>query len=458
LNIEGAKAGFWTNPSVRALAADADPVVRIIDEAKNLVFRALEDGWKGPPFDPFWLASYRGLSVVPRGDIPDARLVASSKEHTIIEYNPNHSRTRVRFSLAHEIGHTLFPDYPETTRNRLQLVQERSDEWQLELLCNLAAAEILMPSGPIMSELEGEISIDKLMSLSRRFEVSPEAFLIRTVRTTSQPISIFAAARSGDESNAVYRLDYCIAANSSSIKIPTGLLIPVNSVLKDCTAIGFTAKGAEVWNGSEMMVDCVGIPPYPRRTFPRVVGLLREENQITAEPLTISYLKGDVTEPRGTGNRIVAHIVNDKSSSWGAGAASAIGKRWPAVQSDFRNWSIARREEFELGVIHQFEISDDLWIISMVAQHGYGQSSKPRIRYSALRNCLLQLSNIASEYHASVHMPRIGTGFAGGNWDVIEDIISETLLSRGVKVTVYDLPSNKEKSQTFLDSTLDPPV
>ncbi|MGA1975790.1 MAG: ImmA/IrrE family metallo-endopeptidase [Conexivisphaerales archaeon] len=449
---------FWTNPSVRALAADADPIAFVTEKAKSLVFRAVEDGWQGPPFDPFWLAKYCGLSAVPRNDIPDARLVALTKANTVIEYNPNQPRARVRFSVAHEIGHTLFPDYPETTRNRMQLLQERGnerlrpDEWQLELLCNLAAAEILMPSGFIVDEVDGEISIERLMSLWQRFDVSPEAFLIRIASATNQPVSIFAAARLDDGSLSDFRLDYCIPSPLSPVRMAPGLRIPNDTVLKECTAIGFTAKGMERWGGTEVLVECVGIPPYPGRTYPRVVGFLRPRNQVASEQLAIAYVKGDITQPRGTGQRIIAHIVNDKSSIWGAGAALAIAKRWPEAQSDFKNWSIAKREDFDLGVVHECKVSDDLWVVSMVAQHGFGQSTKPRIRYFALRDCLLRLGTFASGRQASVHMPRIGTGFAGGNWKIIEDLIMETLISRGVRVLVYDLPRSREESQMFLDS------
>jgi hypothetical protein len=39
-----------------------------------------------------------------------------------------------------------------------------------------------------------------------------------------------------------------------------------------------------------------------------------------------------------------------------------------------------------------------------------------------------------------VHMPRIGCGLAGGQWEEIEPIIETTLGAKGVAVTVYDLP------------------
>jgi len=449
---QGAESGFWTNPSVRALASGGDPIANVGEKAKELVFRAVENGWDGPPFNPFWLAQFCGLEILPRDDIPDARLVAQGKGKAVIEYNPNQPRSRIRFSVAHEIGHTLFPDYQQTTRNRLKLLTSRPDEWQLELLCNIAAAEMLMPSGSIAKEMVGGFSIEKLMSLWREYEVSPEALLIRTARSTNQPVSVFAAARAGDETTPTYRLDYCIPSRSSQIEIAPGTTIPDGSILQECTAIGYTAKGMVQWWGRELNLECVGIPPYPGRIFPRVVGFLSERDGLVPEQMEVLYLRGDVTLPRGEGSKIVSHIVNDKSSTWGAGAARAIGDRWPSAHGDFKNWTMARREEFELGTIHEFDVSDNLAVVSMVAQHGYGESLKPRIRYAALRDCLSKLSEIAISRQASVHMPKIGTGFAGGNWRVIEDLIVEALISRGIKVTVYELPRTTEASQTFLDS------
>ncbi|MEV4807251.1 hypothetical protein AB0K18_45260 [Nonomuraea sp. NPDC049421] len=42
-------------------------------------------------------------------------------------------------------------------------------------------------------------------------------------------------------------------------------------------------------------------------------------------------------------------------------------------------------------------------------------------------------------YQASVHLPRIGTGLAGGSCDVIEPLIRQHLADHGISMTVYDL-------------------
>ncbi len=75
----------------------------------------------------------------------------------------------------------------------------------------------------------------------------------------------------------------------------------------------------------------------------------------------------------------------------------------------------------------------------MVGQHGMGgRGSTPPIRYEAVEQCLAKLADKARELNASVHMPRIGCGLAGGKWDLIEPLIVKTLSEKDVPVTVYD--------------------
>src|SRR5262249_6210057 len=107
----------WTHPSVSLFAHGEDPVVEVERRAPELALRAMDEGWTGPPFDPFWLAEWLRIPLEARGDIPDARLVPSGQA-SVLQYNPMRPRGRLRFSVAHEIAHTLFPDHAERVRNR----------------------------------------------------------------------------------------------------------------------------------------------------------------------------------------------------------------------------------------------------------------------------------------------------------------------------------------------------
>jgi O-acetyl-ADP-ribose deacetylase (regulator of RNase III) len=319
----------------------------------------------------------------------------------------------------------------------------RDDDWQLELLCNIAAGEFLMPIGTAM-ELEREpINIETILRLQRQYDVSTEAISLRLVNLTSEPCTIFVAARTSEGKGDSFRIDYSIASRTSTLNIPSGLEISGKTVLSDCIAIGYTAKQIEHWPSlPKMNIECIGIPPYPRSRWPRIVGIACIQTHKPLNILRIKYVYGDALEARGTGSRIIAHIVNDKTPNWGAGFPRVLKSKWPSVQEDFRTWALSSSKNLSLGEVHLTPVSDDLNIVHMIAQHGYGPSRKPRIRYVALKTCLEKLAEIALNQSASIHMPRIGTGQAGGYWSVIAELIDMTLIKQNIEVTIYDLPSS----------------
>ena len=56
---------YWTHPSISAIGDESDPIHFITESARDLVYRAIESGWQGPPFDPFQLANFAGIKVLP---------------------------------------------------------------------------------------------------------------------------------------------------------------------------------------------------------------------------------------------------------------------------------------------------------------------------------------------------------------------------------------------------------
>jgi O-acetyl-ADP-ribose deacetylase (regulator of RNase III) len=439
--VTGQKIVYWTNPSVHQFAGNSDPIELITKKAREEILRAIQAGWQGPPFDPFRLADFLEIPTIPREDVLDARIIPSGPQRVQIEFNPNRPRGRVRFSIAHEIAHTLFPDCIENVRSRGQTMVARNDDWQLELLCNIAAAEFLMPVG---GEIDSStpVTIDNLVRLQKEFDVSTEAISVRLAKVTLEPCTIFAAARVADiESIQTYRVDYSIPSRASTIELPRGLEIQ-DTILSQCTAVGYTSKGKQrgISKFRELYLECVGIPPYPGRNYPRVIAIARHDNGKAVKALSITSLRGNALEPRGKVPRIIAQIVNDKTPNWGAGFARAVRNKYPSVQKDFKEWAVMHRDKFSLGNTYTSMTSNELYVVNMIAQHGYGESVKPRIRYAALKDCLHQLREIAVSKRASVHMPRIGTGYAGGNWNYILELIDEILVRNGIDVTIYTLP------------------
>ncbi|HBI42715.1 MAG TPA: hypothetical protein DDY78_07645 [Planctomycetales bacterium] len=440
---------FWTHPSILRLARPSDPVGCITQKARDLVFDAIEAGWSGPPFDPFALADHLKLPVIPREDILDARTIPMEGEGVQIEFNPNRPSGRIRFSIAHEVAHTLFPDCQERVRNRAAREHMLGDDWQLELLCNVAAAELLMPIGSFPDLKDKARSIDSLMELRKQYDVSTEALLLRVVRLTDAACTMFCASRrdQGDASDR-YRIDYAVGSRSWSHSLASGVLLPVSTIMRECTAIGFTAKGDEQWPGipPKLHVEAVGIPPFPKHRYPRVVGIAQVPDGLTTARPRITYLRGDATRPRGLGLRIICHVVNDKTPRWGGGFALGVRRGFSDVQQDFMSWAEQHADLFTLGNAQLCNVDDTLAIFSMICQKGYGSSRTPRVRYAAMKTCLDRLGDIAVTSAASIHMPRIGCGQAGGAWDIVSELIDESLCSRGISVTVYDLPGSDSGS------------
>lgn len=152
----------------------------------------------------------------------------------------------------------------------------------------------------------------------------------------------------------------------------------------------------------------------------------------------IKTVKGDATTPSGVGNKFIVHICNDMGG-WGKGFVVAISRRWKEPEAQFRAW-YKNGEGFELGAVQLVKVTDDTFVANMIGQHNIYNAADgtPPIRYEALSTALGKVCELAKEYQASVHMPRIGAGLAGGDWAKITAIIDEKLCQHGVDVTVYE--------------------
>lgn len=155
----------------------------------------------------------------------------------------------------------------------------------------------------------------------------------------------------------------------------------------------------------------------------------------------IKYVKGDATKPIGKGQKIIVHVCND-IGAWGAGFVLALSKLWKEPEATYRALS-----NYILGDIHLIRVEKDIFVCNLIGQEGtisrpvrIGKPLPP-VRYVAIESGLKELATMLNMGDkpklASVHMPMIGSGLAGGNWNIIERIIEETLCAEGISVTVY---------------------
>ncbi len=147
----------------------------------------------------------------------------------------------------------------------------------------------------------------------------------------------------------------------------------------------------------------------------------------------INYIKGDATSPVGPGTKIIVHVCNNVGA-WGAGFTGALSKKWKDPEAVYRSINV---QDLKLGSSTLVGVEDDIWVANMIGQEGtIGMSERPPIRYTAVRQALLNINTVAHRTNASIHMPRIGCGLAGGKWEEIQKIIEDVV---SVDVYVYDL-------------------
>jgi len=154
----------------------------------------------------------------------------------------------------------------------------------------------------------------------------------------------------------------------------------------------------------------------------------------------IKYLHGDATKPQSETEIItIAHVCND-ANKFGSGFAAAIEKAYPGVRQEYIN-----RAPHRLGDVYDILVGEteyqSLYVAHMVAQiDPYPRDGSCKLQYHALETCLNHLKSTWDFYTSkntthSIHMPKIGAGLAGGDWNKIEKVIDTVL--EGLPVFVY---------------------
>ena len=451
----------WTHKSVLKLMEESgndDPIDEIKTRARKLVLKGFELGWDGPPYSPVQLAEYLGMEVTPNDAIIDAQIVPE-KNRFKIQYNPFQRPTRINFSVSHEIAHTLFSDCAEAIRNR---EAEPVENRQLEQLCNAAAAEIQLPYAIFSHDANScEPSIEGLIELATKYKASLESVFIRYTEVIDRPCAVLIGIF--QTSNKIV-IDYYKCSRQFAQTLPNKFEIPTTSKAYECSAPGWTSREQinwEMFGGEKYNMFAVGISPYRRDKKPRVAMLIlpSESYDLTPETGKIVLEIGDATKPRGTGKKIIAQVVNS-SAALGRGFGYSLAKNYPIIKDELKKWH-SDKKEFILGNSNLIKLNEDLYVFQMLAQKGiFAKGNEIPLKYSELRKCLADLRETAIQLKCSIHMPAIGSGNAGGDWNIIIGMIHDELVNYDLKVNIYlfqGKPFNpKEKTSLTLfkeDST-----
>jgi Zn-dependent peptidase ImmA (M78 family) len=428
----------WRHKSVQNLIIESDnpdPIDEIKNKARKVVLYALQNGWSGPPFNAIELAKILNFDISPNDTIIDARTIALKNDKFLIEYNPFQKPTRMNFSIAHEIAHTLFSDCHEEIRNR---EDDPDENRELEQLCNIGASEFQLPYVIFPNDANEikDITLEGLMGLAQKYKSSLESIFIGFVMAIDRPCAIMFFTFQNEKELV---LDYHKPSPHFKPSIPNSFRIPKESKAYYCTTPGTTERETVMWDFLDTSYDAfyVGISPMRKENKARVgVILVPNSGKEKLQNRKISIEFGDATKPRGEGIKIIAQVVNT-SGGLGIGFGKSLAKNYPIIKEALKKWK-DKKVNFRLGKSQLVKVKEDIYIFQMLAQNGlFTKNGKIPLDYLSLQLCLAQLREEALKLGADVYMPLIGAGQAKGKWEIIEGLIYSELVNQNVKVNIY---------------------
>ena len=115
-------------------------------------------------------------------------------------------------------------------------------------------------------------------------------------------------------------------------------------------------------------------------------------------------------------------------------------------KGNYSAWLEYKNSRLHLGKIIWYDHSyvDDssyLLIANAITQKYYG-SDKRHVNYSAVVSCFEEALSKARAYDYDLHFPKIGAGLAGGDWNIIEQLINDCDPDDKVKKICWVLPEN----------------
>lgn len=152
----------------------------------------------------------------------------------------------------------------------------------------------------------------------------------------------------------------------------------------------------------------------------------------------LSYRSGDATYLETSGPAIIAHVCRD-DGNWRGSFCESLSRRWAEPESAYLLWSKQGSWEdqgFALGGVQLVPVTKKIQVANMIARRDTEGSQA--LRYGALETCLHKVLRMALAAQACLHMPCLGTGSGGGDWERLEAMLFKML--HPVDVVIYQGP------------------
>jgi Zn-dependent peptidase ImmA (M78 family) len=282
---EAVAVADWTEPLVRRLIDEndgAEPEQIIRDYADRLRRDACETKL---PINVDLIRSCLGIRRR-EGDYDFAgRIYAEESGQLVMNLRSTDSLERQRFTCAHELIHPAFPGFTLESRYRLdtQVGGNSVQRAEEEYLCDLGAAELLMPTELVRESYSAADGLDDVERLAADAEVSLEAAANRLVQLSDEPTLLLVlevmhkpadarARRRGEQVEPKLRVRYCIA-NETDCFVPKFKSADDGSVFVKTLRSVVPQRAVEPLPGSSDPLFQIEAQHYPFADRQRVLAL-----------------------------------------------------------------------------------------------------------------------------------------------------------------------------------------
>jgi Zn-dependent peptidase ImmA (M78 family) len=198
----------------------------------------------------------------------DGRVYPFQNGLFLIEINARSIPGRQNFTLAHEIGHTFFLPFEQRERNRRsdKAVGEYTQEDIEERLCDIAAAELLMPEPMFRGyACDWGPSVASVRCLSQMFQCSEVATARRFVEIGGWK-TVIGSWRMNERAEGSFIAEWAHSSKNIGLYLPKGSTIPTVSIL------GAAWESGKVEHGSVDLGFCAsGVGPVGEKYFTQVL-------------------------------------------------------------------------------------------------------------------------------------------------------------------------------------------
>jgi O-acetyl-ADP-ribose deacetylase (regulator of RNase III) len=144
---------------------------------------------------------------------------------------------------------------------------------------------------------------------------------------------------------------------------------------------------------------------------------------------------------------VIVHGCNAQGAM-GSGVALAIKNKWPVVYADYR--AVFNAHGLETGDVIYSDVAihqgSRLVVANAITQEFYkgcrqaGPITDVYVDYEAITKCfedILEFFDANPGLAQNIHMPMIGAGLGGGDWNTIEQRIHETLKDTDIHLYLW---------------------